>query len=333
MALSKINLKALHKKDPKAADVLETAIGAAEYIEERLVQMTAQGRGGETLFVAVGESHSDVNHLLFEALLIEKLLEDKHSLVVGLELSYDLTDYLSWNRGVTEYAPEKMRLKVNGKQNKCAHLELIQKHYAAFSENAPYASKTLYKNLANNLSSSKPLLAVVFNDAACDDDDKVILSNIKDRPIFQGLQKRFNKSMADVDAYGMYIRNHYMTQSLIQQADKHKPRIALQLAGRAHLSGLHGELSAEDSLMGCFERAGKNYMHIHCGDAEEIQDNHADVEFVYQPLSDETAEYGANGNNIKSTDGPLELNSHKKESAYVDARLKNMGLNYLTLKG
>lgn len=333
MVLSKINLKKLHKKDPKAADVLETAIGAVEYIEERLAKMAAQGRGSETLFVAIGESHSDINHLLFETLLVEKLLEDKHPLIVGLELPYDLTDYLGGNRFQTEYAPSKMRLKVNGKQNQCAHLELIQKHHAAFSQNAPYASKTLYENLARNLDGPEPLLAVDFNDAACDDDDKVMLSHYKDRSILQGLQKRFTESTADVSAYGMYIRNHFMAQKLIQQADKHKPRIALQLAGRAHLSGLYGELNAEDSLMGCFGRAGKDYLQIHCGDAEAMQDNHAGVEFVYQPLSDETAEYGANGNNCKSTDGALELNSHKKEAAYVDGRLKNMGLKYLTLKG
>jgi hypothetical protein len=335
MALSKINLKKLRKKDPKAADVLETAIGAADYIEERLAKMAAQGRGDETLFVAIGESHSDVNHLIFETLLIEKLLEDKHSLVVGLELPYDLVDQLSGNRSQPGYASSMRRPKIrmNEKQNPCAHLDLIQKRHAFFSDNAPYASKTLYKNLARNLSGSASLLSVPFTDAACDDDDKVIITNFKDRSIIQGLKKRFNESRLDVEAYGIYIRNHFMTQKLIEQVDKHKPRIAIQLAGRAHLSGIYGELSAEDSLMGCFHCAGKNYMQIHCGDAEDLQDNHPGLEFVYQPLSDETAEYGANGNRILTTDGPLELNSHKKEAAYVDGRLKNMGLKYLTLKG
>jgi hypothetical protein len=335
MRISDINLKALHKKDAKAADLVEVAIGAAEYIQERLAQMAAQGRGGETLFVAVGESHCDLNHLLFETLLVEKLLEDKLSLVAGLELPYDLADYLAGRGFQPEYAPLEKRLKVKIKyqQNPGADLDLLQKHYTSFTDNAPYASKTQYKNLARNLSGPKPLLSVAFTDVAYDSDDKVIISNFKDRLITQSLQKRFNEKGMDENSYGLYMRNHFMTQKLIQQADKYKPRIAIQFAGRAHLSGVYGEFPAEDSLMGCFARAGKDYLQIHCGDAEDMHDNYPGVEFVYQPLSGETAEYGANGSNINSTDRPSELNSHKKESAYVDGRLKNMGLSYLTLKG
>jgi|GEM_PF-5430692 len=318
MKLSEIDMNAVRHIDAEAADILRSAVSVAKAILSRRHEMDTTQRASQPLYVLAGETHYNPCEYLHHILVMEAIKQGGTKLACGVEAEHDFYETDSFDP-----TPKKGSDKYlyNSFDFACDFYD---------GGGAAYSRKVLFSYLAGQKRSKA--IAPIFNDAACNPFDELVLDDIYTRKALKSLSFKAKDAIFATDSAGIMVRNQVMLEMVSNAAHLRKLNVIFQVAGCYHLGG-GGGADARASMSAILDQAQMAHFNIYSG---------AKPRGAYQPQYGEDIVCQAIGDYEASGKGSIKLildeakgeyiRLAEREKEFFDQKLEAIGLTQLKVK-
>lgn len=217
----------LERNDPDAAAIFFSACEAIDVILKRRADMDARDDEDQTLFVPIGEHHSDMGHHLLQMLIVRGLQRAGEELVCGVE--YPLSKVSEdWGQGDP--------ILYGVKEETLNSRTCMRSSYGIYcSTYANLMTKSQQQFLLEQ--EELPIYYVDAPRVVCEAGDESYLDfhHPKMRNIAESMSYKRSKKIEAADWLGIFLRNEYMVEEMREASVTHAARISLLFTGLGHL--------------------------------------------------------------------------------------------------